>query len=73
MKYSIAEKGQALPMVLEVRTGAVDRGAYIRDFSQYRDEVRCAGRAGPRHALADAPGRSVAGGSARARRGGLLL
>jgi hypothetical protein len=39
IKYSGVEKGEVLPMVLQVRTGAVDRGASIRDFSQYMEEV----------------------------------
>ena len=30
---------QILPTVLQVRTGAVDRGACIRELSQYQDEV----------------------------------
>lgn len=40
IKYSGVQDGQVLPIVLQVRTGAVDRGACIRDFSQYQDEVR---------------------------------
>ena len=45
IKYSGVEQGEVLPMVLEVRTGAVDRGASVRDFSQYVDEVRRDARA----------------------------
>jgi hypothetical protein len=40
IKYSGVRDGEMLPIVLQVRTGAVDRGACIRDFSQYQDEVR---------------------------------
>ncbi len=39
IKYSGVKDSQALPMVLVIRTGAVDRGACVRDFSQYVDEV----------------------------------
>ena len=39
IRYSGLAAGKALPIVLEVRTGAVDRGACVRDFSQYVDEV----------------------------------
>ncbi len=39
IKYSGVKDDQALPMVLVIRTGAVDRGACVRDFSQYVEEV----------------------------------
>jgi hypothetical protein len=39
IKYSGVKDSQALPMVLVIRTGAVDRGACVRDFSQYVEEV----------------------------------
>jgi hypothetical protein len=39
IKYSGVKDGEMLPIVLQVRTGAVDRGACIRDFSQYQSEV----------------------------------
>jgi hypothetical protein len=43
IKYSASGlvDGDMLPIVLEIRTGAVDRGASICDFSQYQDEVPC--------------------------------
>jgi hypothetical protein len=41
IKYSGVVDGEMLPIVLEIRTGAVDRGASIRDFSQYQAEVPC--------------------------------
>ncbi len=39
IQYSGVEKGHALPMVLEIRPGAVDRGACVQEFSQYKEEV----------------------------------
>lgn len=38
-KYSGAAEGKPLPMVLEMVVGPVDRGACIRDLSQYPKEV----------------------------------
>jgi hypothetical protein len=43
IKYSGVKDGKLLPIVLQVRTGAVDRGACIRDFSQYQSEVGLVG------------------------------
>ena len=37
--YSGVKDGKPLAMVLEIRVGAVDRGACIREFSQYPAEV----------------------------------
>jgi ankyrin repeat protein len=39
LQYSGAAEGRPLPTVLQIRTGAVDRGACVRDFSQYQGEV----------------------------------
>ena len=39
IRYSGVESGKKLPMVLEIRPGAVDRGACIKEFSQYQAEV----------------------------------
>jgi len=39
IQYSGAKEGKPLAMVLEIQVGAVDRGACIRDFSQYPAEV----------------------------------
>ncbi len=39
LQYSGAEEGRPLPTVLEIVVGAVDRGACIRDLSQYPGEV----------------------------------
>ena len=39
LQYSGAAEGRPLPMVLEIVVGAVDRGACIRDLSQYPGEV----------------------------------
>jgi hypothetical protein len=39
MQYSGAKEGKPLPMVLRVAVGAADRGACIRDLSQYPAEV----------------------------------
>ena len=39
INYSGVKSHEVLPIVLQIRTGAVDRGACIRDFSQYEDEV----------------------------------
>jgi hypothetical protein len=36
IKYSGVKDCKLLPIVLQVRTGAVDRCACIRDFSQYQ-------------------------------------
>ena len=38
-QYSGAGEGKPLPTVLVAVTGAIDRGACIRDFSQYPAEV----------------------------------
>ena len=38
-QYSGAGQGKPLPMVLVTRTGAIDRGACIKDLSQYPGEV----------------------------------
>ena len=37
--YSGAKEGRALPMVLQIRVGSVDRGASVSAFSQYQKEV----------------------------------
>jgi hypothetical protein len=37
-QYSGVKEGAPLPMILELEVGSVDRGASIRDFSQYPDE-----------------------------------
>ncbi len=39
IKYSGAVEGRPLPIVLEIVVGPVDRGACIRDLSQYPQEV----------------------------------
>jgi hypothetical protein len=39
LQYSGAGEGRPLPMVMEMVVGAVDRGACIRDLSQYPREV----------------------------------
>ena len=39
LNYSGVKTNQALPMVLEIRVGSVDRGACIQAFSQYPAEV----------------------------------
>jgi len=39
LQYSGAAEGKPLPMVLEIVVGAVNRGACIRDLSQYPREV----------------------------------
>ena len=38
ISYSGAKDKKPVPMVLEIRVGAVDRGACIKDFSQYPQE-----------------------------------
>ena len=40
LQYSGAGKDKPLPTLLVTVTGAIDRGACIRDFSQYPAEVR---------------------------------
>jgi hypothetical protein len=39
IQYSGAKEGRPLAMVMEIPVGSVDRGACIRDFSQYPAEV----------------------------------
>merc|ERR1712217_928521 len=39
IQYSGAKEGRPLAMVLQIPVGSVDRGACIRDFSQYPAEV----------------------------------
>ena len=39
-QYSGAGRGAPLPMLLSMRAGAIDRGACIKDLSQYPTEVR---------------------------------
>ena len=39
LMYSGVQQGRPLAMVFEVQVGSVDRGACIRDFSQYPQEV----------------------------------
>jgi hypothetical protein len=40
VEYSGAGDGKPLPMVIQTRVSSVDRGACIKDFSQYPGEVR---------------------------------
>ena len=40
VEYSSAGEGKPLPMVIETSVSSVDRGACIKDFSQYPGEVR---------------------------------
>ena len=37
--YAKLEEGRDLPLVMAIHTGSVDRGASIRDYSQYPDEA----------------------------------
>ena len=39
LKYSGVEQGKPKAMVLVIETGAVDRGACLREYSQYQDEA----------------------------------
>ena len=39
-QYSGAGRGAPLPMLLSMRAEAIDRGACIKDLSQYPAEVR---------------------------------
>ncbi len=41
ISYSGLDARKPLPTVLEMRVGAVDRGACIQEFSQYPGEVEC--------------------------------
>ena len=38
-QYSGVSKDAPLPMLLSMRAGAIDRGACIKDYSQYSNEV----------------------------------
>jgi hypothetical protein len=40
VEYSGAGEGRPLPMVIQTRASSIDRGACIKDFSQYPGEVR---------------------------------
>ncbi len=40
VEYSGAGEGKPLPMVIQTRASSIDRGACIRDLSQYPGEVR---------------------------------
>jgi hypothetical protein len=51
VEYSGAGEGKPLPMVLQTRASSIDRGACIKDFSQYPGEVRAAPPARLRAAL----------------------
>ena len=50
--YSGAGEGRPLPMMITTRVGSIDRGACIKDLSQYPAEVR-ARRASSPHAWAE--------------------
>ena len=39
IRYSGAERDKPIPIIFEIETGSVDRGADIRDFSQYAHEA----------------------------------
>ena len=52
MQYSGVREGRPRAMLLEVAVTSVDRGACIRDFSQYPTEVRAPADA-PRGAAFD--------------------
>jgi hypothetical protein len=40
VEYSGAGEGKPLPMVIQTRASSIDRGACIKDLSQYPGEVR---------------------------------
>jgi hypothetical protein len=40
VEYSGAGEGKPLPMVIQTRASSIDRGACIKDLSQYPEEVR---------------------------------
>ena len=39
VQYSKVHEGNPLPRVLVIKVGSVDRGACIKDFSQYKEEI----------------------------------
>ena len=40
VEYSGAGEGKPLPMVIQTRASSIDRGACIKDLSQYPGEVK---------------------------------